>query len=99
MPKSKPQVAIRFNALDDLRRLPGNIRRRLIVEMDRLEEDPRPGNSKCLTIKNEEREIRRLRIDRWRVVYWVRDEQLIVFAIRKRPPYDYEDLPNLLKGL
>jgi len=43
--------------------LPGNIRRRLIVEMDRLEKDPRPGNSKRLTIKNEKREIRRLRID------------------------------------
>lgn len=99
MPKSKPQIAIHPNARDDLRRLPGNIRRRVIVEMDRLEKDPRPGNSKRLTIKNEEREIRRLRIDQWRVVYWVREEQPIIFAIRKRPPYDYKDLSDLLKGL
>lgn len=99
MPKSKPEVALHPNALDDLQRLPGNIRRRLILEMDRLEKNPRPGNSKLLALKNEKREIRRLRIDQWRVLYWIREDQPIVFAIRKRPPYDYVDLTDLIQGL
>jgi mRNA interferase RelE/StbE len=46
-------------------------------------------------------EVRRLRLDRWRVVYAV-DESwqiVIVLAIRQRPPYDYEDLDRLIAGL
>ena len=99
MPKSKPQVALNPNARDDLRRLPGNIRRRLINEIDRLEDDPRPFKSKRLTVKNENCEIRRLRIDHWRIIYWIRDGQPIIFAIRKRPPYNYEDLEEIFKGV
>lgn len=39
----------------------------------------------------------RLRIDRWRLVYAVNDEAgwVWVLAIRKRPPYDYDDLGEL----
>ena len=46
-------------------------------------------------------EVRRLRLEHWRVVYIV-DEQSAgvgVLAIRKRPLYDYNDLPELLAGL
>ncbi len=45
--------------------------------------------------------MRRLRLDRWRVIYVVDDnwEEVGVLAIRKRPPYDYSDLDELLSDL
>lgn len=41
---------------------------------------------------------RRLRINRWRIIYTVMESERIVdvLAIRKRPPYDYGDLEALL---
>jgi mRNA-degrading endonuclease RelE of RelBE toxin-antitoxin system len=46
-------------------------------------------------------ELRRLRVERWRVVYAVDEdwEAVIVLTIRRRPPYDYEDLRDLVAGL
>jgi len=45
-------------------------------------------------------ELRRLRIERWRVVYMDEEWELVtVLAVRKRPPYDYEDLEELLAEL
>ena len=97
MPKSKPRAVVSPDAQADLRRLPGNIRRRMIVEIDNLERDPRPARSKQLSIDGEKREIRRLRLDKWRVIYLVLEEQPVIFAIRKRPPYNYEDLKDLIE--
>jgi mRNA-degrading endonuclease RelE of RelBE toxin-antitoxin system len=44
-------------------------------------------------------ELRRIRIDRWRVVYVIESDLSLVtvLAVRKRPPYQYEDLEELLK--
>ena len=44
-------------------------------------------------------DVRRLRLDRWRIVYAITeaDEVVDVLAVRKRPPYDYGDLESLLK--
>lgn len=97
MPKSKPRAVLSLNAQADLKRLPGNIRRRMIVALDALEESPRPVHSKQLVIKDESREIRRMRLDKWRVVYLVLEERPVILAIRKRPPYNYEDLKDLIE--
>jgi len=45
-----------------------------------------------------EAEIRRLRLDTWRIVYAVTeaDHAIDVLAVRKRPPYDYGDLTSLI---
>jgi mRNA interferase RelE/StbE len=45
-------------------------------------------------------ELRRLRIDRWRVVYAVtnEDHMVDVLTIQKRPPYDYGDLSELIEA-
>jgi len=45
-------------------------------------------------------ELRRIRLDRWRIVYIINedDESVDVLAVRKRPPYDYGDLSTLLGG-
>ena len=42
-------------------------------------------------------EIRRLRIDPWKVVYAIHETEgwIWVLSIRRRPPYDYDDLQAL----
>ena len=97
MPKSKPHAAISPEVQGDLKRLAGNIRRRMIVAIDALEENPRPASSRRLEVEGESREIRRLRLDKWRVIYLVLEERPIILAIRKRPPYNYEDLKALVE--
>lgn len=46
-------------------------------------------------------ELRRIRLDRWRIVYAITetDRVIDVLAIRKRPPYDYGDLERLLSEM
>ncbi len=67
--------------------------RRLAV----LNDDPRPSDSQALDIPDLGHELRRLRLDRRRVVYAITEEDHIVdvLAVRKRPPYGYGDLSTL----
>jgi mRNA-degrading endonuclease RelE of RelBE toxin-antitoxin system len=95
-PKSRPKVTLSKVAFNDLKKLQGNLRRQVIVAIDGLEQDNRPSNSKQLLIEDEEREIRRLRLGKWRIIYAIIDERPIVLGVRRRPPYDYDDLPSLL---
>ena len=46
-------------------------------------------------------ELRRIRIDRWRIVYAITetDQAIDVLTVRKRPPYDYGDLERLLSEI
>ncbi len=46
-------------------------------------------------------ELRRLRMDLWRIIYAVNDDEGWVWAlaVRRRPPYDYRDLPDLVDRL
>ena len=43
-------------------------------------------------------ELRRYRIDPWRLVYAVNEQArwVWVLALRRRPPYDYADLSDLV---
>lgn len=43
----------------------------------------------------------RLRIDKWRIVYVVDTENLLIsiVGVRKRPPYDYQDLAAILENV
>jgi mRNA interferase RelE/StbE len=77
------------------------VRQRVKHAIDALADNPRPPHSSQLDVAEPEaprREVRRLRIDNWRVVYLVSDEEktVDVVAVRKRPPYDYGDLAQLL---
>jgi mRNA interferase RelE/StbE len=47
------------------------------------------------------RELRRIRLDRWRIVYAITetDQVIDVLTVRKRPPYDYGDLERLLSEI
>ena len=46
-------------------------------------------------------ELRRIRVDRWRIVYAITesDQAIDVLTVRKRPPYDYGDLERLLSEI
>ncbi|HJZ50420.1 MAG TPA: type II toxin-antitoxin system RelE/ParE family toxin [Roseiflexaceae bacterium] len=46
-------------------------------------------------------ELRRIRIERWRIVYAITetDQAIDVLTVRKRPPYDYGDLERLLSEI
>jgi mRNA interferase RelE/StbE len=63
-----------------------------------LVDNPRPPSSKALDVPEVDAEIRRLRLDTWRIVYAVTeaDRAIDILAVRKRPPYDYGDLSSLI---
>jgi mRNA-degrading endonuclease RelE of RelBE toxin-antitoxin system len=98
-PKSRPKGYLTTKAYDDLKRLPGNIRRQMILAVDGLEVNLRPANSKHLDIEKDDREVRRLRLGKWRILYLISDETPIIFGFRQRPPYDYQDLQELIKEI
>jgi mRNA-degrading endonuclease RelE of RelBE toxin-antitoxin system len=96
-PKSRPKVTLSQIAFGDLKKLQGNVRRQMIIAIDGLEENPRPSESKQLKIEDDVREIRRLRQGKWRIIYAIVEEHPIVLGIRRRPPYDYDDVQRLLE--
>jgi mRNA-degrading endonuclease RelE of RelBE toxin-antitoxin system len=85
--------------------LPGKVRQRIKKLIDGLSAQPRPSISKTLDTEDlavpAQIEIRRLRLENWRIIYAVNDAEkwVWVLAIRQRPPYDYEDLTELASPL
>ena len=95
---------IEDNAKDEISRLPGNFRQRMRRAVSDLAYNPRPSIGKRLDLSDEGLaglEIWRLRIDPWRVIYVIDDgaQEVGVLAVRKRPPYDYADVTELMGGL
>ena len=81
-----------------------------------LAQDARPANSRDLELSPAEAalcppaqsgglgrgvEIRRLRLESWRIVYAIDAEwqAITVLAVRRRPPYQYDDLAQLIGRL
>ncbi len=95
------RVWIEPEAITETRATPGNIRQRLKKDMLALEQNPRPAHSKALDWPPENFELRRLRLESWRIIYAVDDahQWVWILAVRKRPPYDYGDLAQLLRRL
>ena len=100
------QVELTNAARREIRNLPGNVRPLIFREMKSLEKDARPYSSKGMKSTKsfqipKDIELRRIRVDRWRVVYVIEPgiSLVTVLAIRKRPPYQYDDLEELLKEL
>jgi mRNA-degrading endonuclease RelE of RelBE toxin-antitoxin system len=90
------------------RLLPGNVRHRIRRLLDALGDDPRPANSRVLELPDttpveirESWEVRRARLDDWRVVYAVNEtwKEVGALLVARRPPYRYEDLEELLEEL
>jgi len=95
------KVYVTPTAFKEIKSLPGHLRQRIRRAIGDLAATPRPPQSKELNLPDAEKEIRRLRLDKWRVLYAVSDSELTVdvFAVRKRPPYDYGDLEALLQDI
>ena len=97
------RVWVRPQALKEIAALPGNTRNRVKLAIDDLAREPRPSQSAALVLPDapgltpEWHEGRRLRMDQWRVIYLVDDTAawVAVVAVRRRPPYDYQDLASL----
>jgi len=85
--------------------LPGNIRQWIKRAIEDLEKDPYPSTSKSLDTTDldvpPDFEFRRLRLEHWRVLYAINEKDGLVWvlAIHRRPPYKYEDLPELVSKL
>ena len=100
----KYKVYVLPQAWREIKQLPGNMRQRIKRAIDGLGNDPRPPRSIKLDTSGLpaiDVELRRLRIERWRIVYAITETELYVdvLAVRKRPPYDYGDLERLLEEL
>ena len=85
----------------EIKSLPGHIRQNIRKEIGDLADNPRPSHSKVLNLPDIEAELRRLRLGKWRVLYAIveADKAVDVFAVRKRPPYDYSDLDELTEDI
>ena len=76
------------------RRLPGSVRRRIKLAIASLADAPRPPRTRTLDVSGIDVpagvELRRLRLDRWRLVYAVHDAEgwVWVLGLYRRPPYD-----------
>jgi mRNA interferase RelE/StbE len=87
------------------KQLPGYIRQRIRRIVDNLAQSPRPNNSQELDVNGldvpKDVELRRIRIEKWRLIYAVNESEkwVWVWGVRKRPPYDYEDLAEFAKSL
>jgi mRNA interferase RelE/StbE len=98
------RVEVAKAARVEIRQLPGNLRQRVMRLLKTLAQEPSPAGSRQLDtakagiLVEQGATLRRIRISSWRIVYLVEENaQLIsVLAIRKRPPYQYEDLAELL---
>ena len=86
-------------------KLPGHMRQRIRRAIETFAQNPRPAGSRALDTSTfdlpAEIEIRRLRIESWRLVYAVHaaDNWVWVLGLQRRPPYDYADLPDLAQKL
>jgi len=100
------RVEVTKDVRKEIRRLPGNMRQRVIRAFKALAREPSPHNSRPLDTARAGAELepgtelRRIRMASWRIVYLVEEEwKLIsVLAVRKRPPYQYDDLNWLVRN-
>ena len=89
----------------DRDKLPGNVRQRVRALISGFAANPRPPGSEALDATGiaipDGAEARRYRLEPWRIVYAVSDagKWVWVLAVRRRPPYDYADLAELLARL
>jgi mRNA interferase RelE/StbE len=75
------EIRIRTGATAELARLPVATQRRIARAIDALEIEPRPQGSRLLAGRPDER-VWRIRVGDYRVLYQIRDAELVVLVIR-----------------
>lgn len=99
------QIFIEHEVHQDRERIPGNFRQRIRSAITALGAEPRPAASQPLDTSGIDVpsgiELRRLRLDPWRLVYAIHEQErwVWILAVRRRPPYDYDDLVDLLSRI
>ena len=71
-------IRIKASAARELQRIEKSKRERLIAAIDRLAEDPFAGSA----LKGELRGLRRIRVGDYRLLYEVRERDLLVLVLR-----------------
>ena len=96
---SQYRLYVTPEALEEIKDLPGNVRQRIRQAVKALAKHPHPAQYKQLAFDDPDRQLCRLRLDNWRIVYAITETEktIDVLAVRKRPPYDYGDLAQLLE--
>ena len=95
------EVYVTPAAWREIKDLPGYMKQRVKRAINDMVSDPRLPGSEPLEVPGCGADVRRVRFDRWRLLYAVSESEGIVdiLAVRKRPPYDYGDLSELIAGL
>lgn len=75
----KYTVRMNSRTCKELARLPGDMHRRVIRKLDALEANPRPVGVEKLSGTED---LYRVRVGDWRIVYAIRDRELVVIVIR-----------------
>ena len=75
-----PRYTVGFSgaARQTLRRLDGSVRKRIVLRIEALEEEPRPSGCKKLAGSD----LWRIRVGDYRVVYSIQDTRLVVLVVR-----------------
>ncbi len=98
-------LLIEAAAHTERKQLPGQVRQLVKQAIAALRYEPRPHISETLDTTGldipPDVELRRIRLDQWGIIYAVNDvEQWTwVWGVRKRPPYDYQDLTEFVARL
>ena len=71
-------IRIKESTAKELRRVAKSDRARIVAAIDRLAETPHLGAA----LKGDMRGLRRLRVGDYRVVYEIRDDELVVLVVR-----------------
>ena len=72
-------VRLDSRTLKTLDRLPGDMHGRVMRKLESLQEDPRPVGVEKLAGPED---LYRVRVGDWRIVYAIRDRELVVIVIR-----------------
>lgn len=86
------RIRIRRDVQRQIDAMPGNLRQRIRRFINELPDNPRPSQASCLRGYPH---IWRYRIERWRVVWRIYDDELLVVVVkvgRKHGPEFYTDV-------
>lgn len=75
----KYTVEIHPEAIEQLKKIPKNIRKKLFKKIQGLSKEPFPHNSVRL---DENPKFNRIRFSEWRIIYTIKKEKLIVLVVR-----------------
>ena len=82
MSPGRYEVLIVKKARKVLERLPKNLKKRIIAEIDGLANEPRPDG--CVKLRGYEN-LFRIRVGDWRIAYVIEDDVLIVLILKVAP--------------